>query len=85
MDRAFAAITKDVSAKGIGVIANRPALTPEVLICFSGKSDAKLLRAVVRYHIKLGLGWLQLGVKVTRIVDKREYPQVSRCVAAMLS
>lgn len=85
MESAFTAMTKNVSARGLGVIANRSVLATEVLICLSGKPDAKLLRAAVRHQVKLGLGWFQLGVEVTQVVNKSEYPQVSRFAATLLS
>jgi hypothetical protein len=72
----FVALTKDLSSKGLSVITNRFLGTSEVLICFSGESEKTFLRADIRNCEKLGLGWLQLGMEVTEIVELEEYPQL---------
>ena len=82
---AFSAITKDISTTGIGIIANRSSLTPEVVICLSGKSEARLLRGLVRHHKELGPGWGRFGVEVTDVLDKIEYPQLARFVGSIMS
>lgn len=84
ISRAFSAITKDVSITGIGVIANRSILTPEVVICLSVKSEARLLRGLVHYHKELGPGWSRFGVEVTDVLDKSEYPQLTRFVGSII-
>jgi hypothetical protein len=84
ISKAFSAITKDISTTGIGVIANHSILTPEVVICLSGKSERRLLRALVRYRKELGLGWVRFGMEVTDVLDKNEYPQLSRFVGSIM-
>ena len=85
ISKAFSAITRDVSTTGISVIANRSILTPEVVICLSGKSEARLLRGLVRYRKELGLGWVRFGMEVTDVLDKSEYPQLTRFVGSIVS
>jgi hypothetical protein len=84
ISQAFAAITKDLSATGAGVIANRFISTPEVLLCLSGKSETKLLRALVRYRKELGSGWVRFGMEITDTLDKSEYPQIGQFIASVL-
>ena len=52
----FAALVLDLSPKGLSVIANCSISTSEVLICFSGKSEATFLRANILNCKDLGLG-----------------------------
>jgi hypothetical protein len=85
ISQAFTAITKDLSATGVGVIANRSISTSEVILCLSGKSEPQLLRALVRYRKELGLGWVRFGMEITDTLDKSEYPQVGRFVVSVLS
>ena len=85
ISRAFTAITKDMSSKGIGVIANRFILAPEVLICLWSEGDLRLLRAVVRHRRELSRGWVRFGVEVTGPAEKNEYPQLCRFVTSLIS
>ncbi len=85
ISRAFTAITRDLSGKGIGVIAHHFILTPEVLICLGNDGELKLLRAAVRHRKELGRGWVRFGVEVVGTVEKNEYPEVRRFVRSLLS
>ena len=85
VSRTFTAVTKDISSKGIGIIANRFILTPEVLICLWSEGNLKLLRAAVRHRRELSRGWVHFGVEVTGMAEKHEYPQLRRFVESLLS
>ena len=85
ISKAFTAITKDASTTGIGIITNRSISSPQVVICLPGKSETKLLRALVRYRKELGMGWTRFGVEVTGTVDKNEYPQLGRFIGSIWS
>jgi len=74
----FVALTRDLSSKGLSVFTNRFLGTSEVLVSFSGESEATFLRASIRNCKKLGLGWLQLGMEVTGIVENEKCPQLSK-------
>lgn len=84
ISRAFAAITKDVSNKGIGIIANRFILAPDVLICLWDEGELKLVRAAVRHRKELSRGWVRFGVEVTGTAEKYEYLQLRRFVGSLL-
>jgi hypothetical protein len=81
---AFSAIAKDVSTIGIGVIANRSISTPEVVICLSDKPRVRLFRGLVHHRKELRQGWVRFGVKVTEVLDKSEYSQLTRFVASLM-
>ena len=83
--RAFAAIAKDASNKGIGIIAHHFALVSEVLVCLLSDGEPKLLRAVVRHRKELSRGWVRFGVEVTGTVEKNEYPELRHFVGVLLS
>ncbi|MEI8372404.1 MAG: hypothetical protein WCJ35_06160 [Planctomycetota bacterium] len=73
---ALVALAVDVSSKGLAVITNRSISTLEVLIWFSGISEAKFLRATVLNCEEQGLGWIRIGMAVTEIVEKEQYPHL---------
>jgi hypothetical protein len=81
---AFAAITKDASPTGLGVVANRQISTCEVLACFSGNTERRILRAEIRDHRHLGAGWFHVSAEVTGTVGADEYPELSRLADTML-
>jgi len=73
---AFTALAMDVSSEGLAVSTNHSLSTSEVLICLSGNFEAKFLRADVLNCKELGLGWLRIGMKVTEIVEREQYPHL---------
>jgi hypothetical protein len=83
--RAFAAIAKDISNKGIGVIAHHFALVSDVLICLWSDGEQNLLRAAVRHRKELSRGWVRFGVEVVGTVEKNEYPDLRRFLALLAS
>jgi hypothetical protein len=83
--RAFTAIAKDISNKGIGLVAHHFLMVPEVLICLGSESEPKLLRAAVRYRKELTRGWVRFGVEIIHVVEKNEYPELHRFVGLLLN
>jgi hypothetical protein len=83
--KAFTALTKDVSATAIGVVANRSIPTSEALLRLSGGSETRLLRTTVRNRKELGQGWVRFDMEVTGVLDKSEYPQLKHFVGAIMS
>jgi len=84
ISRAFAAIAKDISNKGIGVIAHHFALVSEVLICLWSDGEPKLLRAAVRHRKELSRGWVRFGVEFTGTVEKNEYHELRHFIELLL-
>ena len=83
--KAFTAMTKDVSAMGIGVVTNRSIPTAEALLRLSGNSETRLLRTTVRNRKELGQGWVRFDMEVTGVLDKSEYPQLKHFVGSIMS
>jgi hypothetical protein len=83
--RAFLALTRDISSKGIGLIAHHFLFVPEVLVCLWKDGEPKLYRAGVRHRKELSRGWVRFGVEITRAVEKTEYPELFRFVKLLLS
>ena len=82
--QAFVALTRDLSSNGLSLITNRSIDTPEFLVCFSGESEPRFLRANVLYRKHLGLGWLQLCMEVTGMVEMEEYPQLTEFAGSVM-
>jgi hypothetical protein len=83
--RAFLATTRDISGKGIGLIAHHFLFAPEVLVCLWSGGEPKLLRAAVRHRKEMSRGWVRFGVEVTRAVEKTEYPELFRFVKLLMA
>jgi len=82
--QAFVALTRDLSSNGLSVITDRTVDAPEFLVGFSGEPEASFLRAKVLCRKGLGLGWLQLGIEVTGMVGKEEYPQLTEFAGSVM-
>jgi hypothetical protein len=82
--RAFTGIAKDVSEKGIGVVAHHFLMTPDVVICLWSDGEAKLLRAAVRHRKEVSRGWVRFGVEIIRMAEKNEYLELRRFIELML-
>jgi hypothetical protein len=85
IDKAFAAMTKDVSATSIGLVSNRSIPTAEALLRLSGNAETRLLRTTVRHRKDLGQGWVRFDMEVTGLLDKSEYPQLKHFVGSIMS
>jgi hypothetical protein len=83
--KAFTAMTKDVGAGSIGVVANRSIATSEALLRLSGDSETRLLRTTIRNRKDLGQGWVRFDMDVTGVLDKSEYPQLKHFVGSIMS
>jgi len=84
ISQAFVALTKDLSSSGLSLITNRSISTSEFLVGFSGEPEARFLRARVLCRKDLGLGWLQLCMEVTGMVEKEEYPQLTEFAGSVM-
>jgi hypothetical protein len=76
ISQAFAALTKDLCSNGLSVITNDSIVASELLVCFSGNPVARFVRVNVRNRKELGMGWLQLGLEATELVDAGRYPEL---------
>jgi hypothetical protein len=85
IDKAFTAMSKDVSSSGIGLVANRSLPMSEALLRLSGDAETRLLRTTVRHRKDLGQGWVRFDMEVTGVLDKSEYPQLKQFVGSIMS
>jgi hypothetical protein len=82
--RAFTGIAKDISSKGIGIVAHHFLMAPEVVICLWSDGEPKLLRAAVRHRKEVSRGWVRFGVEVIRMAEKNEYLELRRFITLLL-
>jgi len=82
--RAFTGIAKDISNKGIGVVAHHFLMAPDVVICLWSDGEPKLLRAAVRHRKEISRGWVRFGVEVIRMAEKNEYLELRRFIGLLL-
>jgi hypothetical protein len=83
-DRAFAAIAKDISGKGIGLVTHHFLMVSEVVVCLWSDGEPKLLLAAVRHRRELSRGWVRFGVEVIRLITRNEHPELYRFVELLL-
>lgn len=81
--QAYPAVTKDLSSTSLGVITNRWAVHNNILLCFQRESEVILLRASIQGRTCLGFAWFLLGLEVTELVDKDDYPQLDHFVESL--
>jgi hypothetical protein len=74
---AFVTLTKNISAEGISVVVNKPVTIDEVFIGIPGKTGLNFVKAQVLHREKMALGCQKLGLKMERLVDLVEYPELS--------
>ena len=81
--QAYPAVTKDLSSTSLGVITNRLEGHDSILLCLQSESEVILLRASIQSRTCLGFGWFLLGLEVTELVDRDEYPQLDHFVESV--
>lgn len=82
--QAFVALTRDLSSNGLSVITTRSIETTEFLVGFSAEPEARFLRTKILCQKDMGLGWLQLGMEVTGMVDTEQYPQLTEFAGSVM-
>lgn len=74
---AFAAITKDFSSTGIGVVTNRSITEATVMLCLPSAGRSKFVRSHVRNCRSLGVGWFHYGMEAIELIDPANYAELS--------
>ena len=82
--QAFVALTRDLSSSGLSIITKQSIVTREFLVGFTDEPEARFLRTRVLDRKDLGLGWLQLCMEVTGMVDKEEYPELTEFAGSVM-
>ena len=76
--KAFPAVTKDFTCRGIGFIARQPlAAADEVLLAVAEDTEKWLLRVNVHSCRDLGAGWYLSGAEASELLDKNDYPSLT--------
>ncbi len=78
VDAAFAALTSDIGRNGLGVLADRPSTTEEVVVAFPTDRQLMFLRVQVRACTSLGAGFYRLGTEATELVTLEDFPELER-------
>ena len=74
--RAFTAVTKEFSSKGVAVVLNEPRGIDSALIGFRWRGGVTWLRARAKHLNPMGGGFYQLGFQLTDVVSPSEYPEL---------
>lgn len=75
---AFNVATREADWTGFNAVANQWVTNEEVFLCLLESSEARLVRAGIRSHLDLGVGWFLLDLEVRDQVGRDEYPELQR-------
>ncbi len=78
VDAAFAALTSDIGHNGLGVLADRPSTTEEIMVVFPSDLVPTFLRVTVQACTSLGAGFYRLGTEATELVTLDDFPELER-------
>lgn len=76
MRSAFTAVTKEFSTRGVGVVLNEPLDLEELILGFRWHGDMSFLRGTARHVNPFGGGFYHLGVRLTEVLARDEFPEV---------
>ncbi|MDZ7615627.1 MAG: hypothetical protein U1E05_01400 [Patescibacteria group bacterium] len=76
LGQAFTAITKELSTEGMSLILSEPRGLDEVIVGVRWEGDMTYLRAKAKHLNPIGGGFFQLGLHVTAIACRGDYPQL---------
>jgi hypothetical protein len=78
VDGAFVTFTKNISADGISLVVNRPVPDYQVLVGFPGQGMISFVWAEVLHREALPLGCFKLGLRMSKLVDASQYPDLAK-------
>ncbi len=78
VDAAFAALTSDIGRNGLGVLADRPSTTEEVVVVFPSDPVPTFLRVTVQACTSLGAGFYRLGAEATELIMLEDFPELEK-------
>jgi len=73
-DQAFAAVTKEFSTSGMGIVLSGPHPLDELFVGFRLESDMKYVRAKAKHLNPMGAGFFQLGIQLSEVIVPGDYP-----------
>lgn len=74
LERAFAAVTKEVATTGASLILPNATPMEEVIFGFRWENEMKYVRAQAVHLSPMGGGFYQLGLKLKSVVRPSDYP-----------
>ncbi len=74
--RAFAAVTKEFSGSGVGIVLDQPPGFDEAVLGFRFDGEMVYMRGRARHFHPLGGGFHQLGLQLVEVVSPSDYPQL---------
>jgi hypothetical protein len=76
LGQAFTAITKELSTVGMSLILSEPRGLDEVIVGVRWEGDMTYLHAKAKHLNPIGGGFFQLGLQVTGIAHRGDFPQL---------
>jgi hypothetical protein len=74
--RAFAAVTKEFSGSGVGIVVDQPPGFDEAVLGFQFDGEMVYMRGRTKHFDPLGGGFHQLGFQLLEVVSPIDYPQL---------
>lgn len=72
-DRVVSTVTKEISTSGMAVVLHEPLEAQEVFLAFSLEGEMKYALADVKHQRNFGGGLLHLGLRLTELINARDY------------
>jgi hypothetical protein len=77
VDRAFAAVTKDFSSVGVGLVVDRPHGFERAVLGFRIEGEMTFIRAEVKHRWPMGGGFFHLGLELVEVISAGDYPELA--------
>lgn len=77
-DKAFYAVTHNLSATGVGIVLDRQLGLDEVILGFRVEGDMTFIRATAKHIKQMGGGFHCLGLEMTEVVPSSQFPQLTK-------
>lgn len=75
-DKAFHAVTRELSITGVGIVLDRQRALNEVILGFRNGADLTYVRAEAKHLSPMGGGFFLLGSEMLEIVHPNDYPEL---------
>jgi len=76
VDNAFYAVTRELSANGVGIILSQQRALDEVVLGFRLQSEMTFVLATAKHLNAMGNGFYHLGLEMMEIVPSSKYPEL---------
>jgi hypothetical protein len=76
MEKMFPAVTKEFSTNGVSLVLNPARALDEVVLGFRWEAEMRYLRAKAKHASPMGVGFFQMGFRVTEIIHAGDYREL---------